>query len=193
MKHTIEDVRLTIDPEFRDIKGFEGKYQVSDTGEVRSIDHYIEQISSFGRKQRRLMRGRTLKQNKTWNGYMIVYLSIGKKYQWFTVHRLVAETFIPNPQNLSDVNHINGNKLDNRMVNLEWCTRSYNVKHSYDVLRRKRKCWEIRCKETGELIKGKCVLSKITKKPISYINKHINENVFFHNGRHYQFIKVNLL
>ena len=79
------------------------------------------------------------------------------------------------------------------MVNLEWCSRSYNVKHSYDVLRRKRKCWEIRCKETGELIKGKCVLSKITKKPISYINKHINENVFFHNDRHYQFIKVNLL
>ena len=193
MKHTIEDVKLTIEPEFRDIKGFEGKYQVSDTGEVRSIDHYVEQISYFGRHQRRLMRWRTLKQNKTWNGYMIVYLSIGKKYQWFTVHRLVAEAFIPNPQNLSDVNHINGNKSDNRLENLEWCNRSDNVKHSYDVLGRKRKCWEIRCRETDELIKGKCSLSKIIKKPIPYIDRHINNNVFYHNGRHYQFIKINLL
>ena len=47
MKHSIKDVKLDIEPEFRDIKGFEGKYQVSDTGEVRSIDHYIEQISFF--------------------------------------------------------------------------------------------------------------------------------------------------
>lgn len=193
MKHTVSDVKLEIAPEFRDIKGFEGKYQVSNTGEVRSIDHYVEQISYYGRHQRRLMRGRTLKQNKTRNGYMLVYLSIGNKYQWFTVHRLVAETFLPNPQNFSDVNHINGNKSDNRLGNLEWCSRSDNIKHSYDVLGRKRKCWEIHCKETGELIKGKCILSKITMMPISYINKHINDNVFLHNGRHYQFIKVNLL
>ena len=115
--------------EWKFVVGYEGKYQVSNLGRVRSVDHYVEQISSYGSHQRRLMRGRVLKQNKTRTGYMIVYFSTGKKYQWHTVHRLVADAFIPNPYHLRDVNHTNGDKSNNRADNLEWCDNSYNVRY----------------------------------------------------------------
>lgn len=96
---------------WRDIKGFEGLYQVSNQGNVRNVK-----------------RGKLLRKELTWRGYHRITLgSKGRKM----LHRIVCEAFIPNPNNLPIINHINENKTDNRVENLEWCTQSHNVKHSY--------------------------------------------------------------
>lgn len=67
------------------------------------------------------------------NGYMYVSLIINGKRKNYTIHRLVAETFVPNPNNLPTVNHIDGNKLNNHYSNLEWCTIKYNHEHALRI------------------------------------------------------------
>lgn len=90
------------------------QYLVSDTGEITNVN-----------------TGKVLKQNVNDNGYLLVTITITKgEYKRYRVHRLVAETFLENPNNFSDVNHKNGIKTDNNLYNLEWCTRSYNIKHA---------------------------------------------------------------
>lgn len=101
-----------------DIKGFEGKYQASNTSKIRSLSY-------MGHKG--IIK--ELKQSKNSCGYLHVQL-YEKKHQ---VHKILAETFIPNPDNKPYINHINGIKTDNRLENLEWCTASENVQHAYDI------------------------------------------------------------
>lgn len=101
--------------EWRDIKGFEGLYQVSSLGRVKSL--------KFGRE-------RILTPVKTINGYLRVGLNKDGKRDFYTIHRLVANAFIPNPNNLETVNHINEIKTDNRVSNLEWMTMRDNKAYS---------------------------------------------------------------
>lgn len=112
---------------WKDIQGYEGKYQVSNLGNVRSLDR-TEQ-SNVGERVR---YGKTLslRDNK---GYKTVVLCKEGNQKSFYVHRLVAEAFIPNKNNKPDVNHIDGNKANNRFENLEWCTESENLKHSFEL------------------------------------------------------------
>jgi len=73
------------------------------------------------------------KLKKTWvdnNGYVRIYFKEGQKIYY--LHRVIAKAFVPNPKNLPQVNHLNGNKEDNRAENLEWCDCSHNIKHAYD-------------------------------------------------------------
>ena len=104
---------------WRDIDGYEGKWQASNNGNIRSLDHVVR----FGNNQR-IAKGQVLKFNKHRSGYLLVH--VGKKR---TVHRIIATVFIPNPNNLPEVNHIDGNKTNNFVNNLEWCSRKENVKH----------------------------------------------------------------
>ena len=107
-----------MEEEWRDIKGYEGKYMVSNTGKVKSLKY-----NHTGKEG--ILEG--LDNGK---GYLQVELykdGKGKKYQ---IHRLVAQAFIPNPDSLPEVNHISEDKLDNRVENLEWCTTQYNVEYS---------------------------------------------------------------
>lgn len=102
---------------WRDINGYEGLYQVSNYGEVKSMRNKKERI---------------LKPGITARGYEQVWLcKNGSKNKRF-VHRIVAEAFIDNPNNYKVVNHIDGCKTNNNALNLEWCTQSHNIKHAYD-------------------------------------------------------------
>lgn len=92
---------------WKDIKGYEGLYQVSNCGNV------------FGKRKE-------IKQFKDKGGYLKVTLTDGNKLKSFGVHRLVAQAFIPNPDNLPQVNHKDENKENNCVDNLEWCTAKYN-------------------------------------------------------------------
>jgi hypothetical protein len=111
--------------EWRDVDGYEGYYQVSDLGQVRSLPRLIQQG-----KRKVFIKGRILKQNSDTNGYQIVVLSKDGIHKSCRMHRIVAEAFLPNPEGKTEVNHINGNKKDNRAVNLEWNSRKENVIHS---------------------------------------------------------------
>ena len=101
---------------WRDIQNFKGIYIISNIGNVKSL------------KTNKILSPAIVayRKNKN-NGYYVVNLK-GKLYY---IHRLVAEAFISNPNNLPQVNHIDGNKQNNKMNNLEWCTGSENIKHAY--------------------------------------------------------------
>lgn len=110
--------------EWRWVPGYEGLYMVSNRGDVMSLPkptHY----------------GHVMKQDKIWSGYLRVCLCKDSVKRGFAVHRLVASAFIPNPNGKAEVNHINGDRADNRAENLEWVTRSENERHAYSVLGKK--------------------------------------------------------
>ena len=112
---------------WRDIKGFEGMYQVSNTGLIRSLDRSI--LKSNGVTQRRV--GHIMIQVKNPKGYYIIGLSKNHKRLASTVHKIVASTFLKKGSH-TQVNHKDGNKLNNMVSNLEWTNGSGNIKHAYD-------------------------------------------------------------
>lgn len=131
--------------EWRPIPGYEGSYEVSNTGLVRSVDKIVK--SRWGCM--RTIKGHIKKQCLARNGYLCVSLYDRDKFSYSTVHRLVAMVFIPNPNNLPVVNHIDGNKLNNNASNLEWCSYQYNTIHAYDNNLITTRAKKVRCIETG--------------------------------------------
>lgn len=110
---------------WKPVIGYEGFYEVSNLGRLRSVDKYIKGKGN----SIRLKKGKILKSQITKIGYLLVVLTKDKKIKGQYVHRLVAEAFIPNPTNLPCVNHKNECKTDNRIENLEWCTYGYNINY----------------------------------------------------------------
>lgn len=112
---------------FLDIKGFESDYQISNYGRVRSLNY-----NHTGET-------RVLKPKKRRDGYLQIDLYKNGKHNYYRVHRLVAEAFIPNPYGLPFVNHKDECKSNNRADNLEWCDRKYNVNYGTAIERRTEK------------------------------------------------------
>lgn len=115
--------------EWRDIQDFEGCYQVSNLGRVRSLDRTI--YTKDGKSQN--WKGRLLKQRVSNSGYNQVGFKKQAKTYMRDVHRLVAIAFIPNLDSLREVNHMNGIKHDNSVSNLEWVSSTQNNNHALDL------------------------------------------------------------
>jgi len=113
--------------QWKEISGYEGCYEVSNYGNVRSIPH---KVNTKGGKQRN-SPGCMMKQKTTRNGYKQIGLSQNGKNKWIGVHRLVAEAFVPNPEGLPQVNHKDEKKTNNYADNLEWVTASDNCKYGH--------------------------------------------------------------
>ena len=123
--------KYNIDEEiWEDIVGYETKYQVSNFGRVRSLDRYP--LFKDGRK--RLLKGKVLKPVKDHNGRLYVKLSNNENVRKNkSISRMVATAFLGSPEDsLLEVNHIDGNPLNNHIENLEWTTRQENMKHAFD-------------------------------------------------------------
>jgi len=127
---------------WKDVVGYEGRYMISSLGNIRSnTSHGKGRLLSFKNK----------------SVYCKVTFYKEKIKSHILVHRLVAMHFIPNPDNKATVNHISGDKADNRVINLEWCTQKENIKHSFEVLKtnysnRKQKP-VLQCSTSGDTIK----------------------------------------
>lgn len=118
---------------WRDIPGYNGRYQASNLGNIRSVDKVVDKSNGTSE----FYKGKLLKTFVSTGGYL--YVTIAKEPNKFCpkrVHRLIAQTFIPNPLRLPQVNHKNENKIDNRVENLEWCTGEYNANYGH----RNEKC-----------------------------------------------------
>lgn len=116
---------------FLDIPGYEGYYQVSNQGNVRSLDRIIK----YKNGKSRLQPGAPVNQYKSNAGYMQVTLNKDGKQRTLNVHRLVMIAFKANPDNKPEVNHINEDKTDNRLNNLEWMTHKENCNHGTRIER----------------------------------------------------------
>lgn len=148
--------------EWRPVVGFEDDYEVSSEGRVRSIDRIrVHTHWKTGKETEFRIKGKMKTLLDSWDGYLETHLQhsdSGVQHNYYArVHRLVAEAFIPNPHNKPQVNHINGDKKDNRVSNLEWVTESENTRHAMQELHgnwvhKNGTCKDIKvkCLNTGE-------------------------------------------
>ena len=128
---------------WKDVAGYEGLYQVSDKGRIYSV----ERIDSRGHRR----RGRVLKPVNNGHGYLQVGLCKGGTRKRKLMHRLVADAFIPNPKGFLEINHKDENKLNNRVENLEWCTREHNINYGTRTEKTSKKVRAVEIK-TGEVV-----------------------------------------
>lgn len=118
-----QDIDVSLEDEiWADISGYDGRYKVSNFGRVKSMEYH---------NTKGVRREGILKPAVDGSGYFRCALSKENILITYKVHRLVAQTFIPNPNNYPQVNHLNGNKQDNRVCNLEWTDNSGNILHAY--------------------------------------------------------------
>lgn len=152
------------------VVGHEGYYEVSNLGEVRSVryDHNGQVIYS-----------RLLKPSMKQRGYLGVVLSKQNSTTNHLVHRLVAIAFLSNPDNLPEVNHIDGDKTNCKVDNLEWCSGSENLHHAYRTGLKHKEGKAVVCVETGEVFDS----VKSANERFGVTHYHIAD-VCNHRGKH---------
>lgn len=164
--------------EWRMIKGWE-RYEVSNKGRVRNVETC------------QILKARPDKE-----GYMMLTFSIDCKRATKKVHRLVTEAFIPNPDNKPQVNHIDGNKANNSVGNLEWCTSSENHIHAYKFLGRKanteksgRAKKKVLCVDTGEIFESATDAAKSVNGYQGAISSVCRNERNTYKGKHWKYLK----
>ncbi len=168
--------------EWRDIQGYEGLYDISDSGRVRSL--YRRVINSKSGATR-LARGKIMTPWDNGNGYKVVCLQKEGKRKNHYVHRLVAEAFLKHSENETYINHKDYNTHNNCADNLEWCTQQNNIKHSLEHMRKpKTKCL---ASNTGEkyisrkVLKSGAVIYRVTIKGVEKRFKEFDDAIRYRN------------
>lgn len=154
------------DEEFVDIKEYDGRYKIGDKGTVIGV--------SRSKDERYKHKQWILKQYEDKNGYMYVTLQKDKKRKTIKVHRLVAEHFIPNPNNYPCVNHIDSNRKNNDVFNLEWVTHKQNMEHAVKNHRFDNMAKLNSERMKGNKLNGYIYANEITKKKIGQYDKNDN-------------------
>lgn len=113
---------------WKSISGYEGLYEVSNYGKIRSLNRVLNRKDGV----KTSIKGKILTYNICRKGYYRSKLCKGDGGKYKTIHRLVAIEFIPNPKKLPQINHIDGDKSNNNVENLEWCTNKYNMEHAIE-------------------------------------------------------------
>lgn len=146
---------------WKTIVGYE-KYQVSNLGNVKSFNNDKIKLRSI---------------SANYTGYVSLLLSSKNVKKRHSVHKLVALTFIPNPLNKLEVNHINGIRNDNRVENLEWVTRSENMKHAWNTGLTKGRCTSVVCTNTNIIYKSIDEASKKNNICCSELSRMLNGKI----------------
>lgn len=177
---------------WKDIEGFEGLYQVSNLGRVKSLDRYVESRGHL------IYRKGVIRKPFDTTGYYSVTLNKDRKETTFQVHRLVAQAFIPNPNDLPVVNHLDGRKTNNCIDNLEWTTYAENSKHAVetglvDVIASKINglkaidviAIRVKCEDTQQVFESVVAAERYIKSECIHDNIHKHKRT--HNGRGWLF------
>lgn len=171
---------------WKDIPGYEGFYQASTLGRIRSVDRRV-----YSKSGSRLAPGTIRSPRIGSRGYMNIYLSRDGKKRIFTIHRIIATTFIENPNNLPIINHKNGNPSDNRVSNLEWCDLFYNYVHASEVLGRNCGTRRVLCVESGEIYNSIHDAARKLGVTVTAVHRAINRTNGMAGGRHVQYADNN--
>ena len=166
-----------------------GKYQISNLGRVKSLYVINNKTKSI------VHREKILKQSIRTNYYGIT-LSKNGIHKNFTVHRLVAEAFIPNPDNLPEVNHKDENKLNNEVSNLEWCDKKYNMNYGEGAKKSKAQARlnminnskPVQCVETGVIYPSAAAVEKLTGIPACSISSARTGHYKTAGGYHWKYV-----
>ena len=173
------------------LNGYEGIYQVSNLGRIKSLDR---RVKDNRRERYQNLKGKQLKFTDNGRGYQLVFLTKESKRINKYVHRLVAETFIPNPKNLPEVNHKDLNKSNNCIDNLEWITNADNKRHyqKTDVAKVKRKEQGYRIQEKyKEKIKNKIPFIIYAYTKLNYTLEKLNKETGIGDERISKILKEN--